>query len=55
MKVMAGDPHAAIARLQPVRARVVSAGAGLGLGMIEPYLALARATIGEIDKARKAL
>ena len=55
MEVMGGDPHAAIARLQPVRARVVSAGAGLGLGMIEPYLALARATIGEIDKARKAL
>lgn len=55
LEVAGGDPHAAIARLQPTRARMVSAGAGLGLGMIEPYLALARATVGEIDEAREAL
>jgi DNA-binding CsgD family transcriptional regulator len=55
LEVMGGDPQAAIARLQPARARMVSAGAGLGLGMIEPYLAHARAAVGEIDEARKAL
>jgi DNA-binding CsgD family transcriptional regulator len=52
---MRGDPQGAIDRLQPARAHMVSAGAGLGLGMIEPYLALARATLGEIDEAREAL
>ena len=55
LEVMGGDPHAAIARLQPARAHMVSAGAGLGLGQLEPYLAIARATIGEIDEAREAL
>jgi predicted ATPase/class 3 adenylate cyclase/DNA-binding CsgD family transcriptional regulator len=55
LEVMGGDPHAAIARLQPARARMLAAGAGLGLGLIEPYLAHARATVGEIDEAREAL
>jgi tetratricopeptide (TPR) repeat protein len=55
LEVMGGDPESAIARLQPTRARMVSAGAGLGLGIIEPYLALARATVGDIDEAREAL
>jgi predicted ATPase/class 3 adenylate cyclase/DNA-binding CsgD family transcriptional regulator len=55
LEVMRGDPHGAIARLQPARARMLSAGAGLGLGLIESYLALARATVGEIDEAREAL
>ncbi|HUO71945.1 MAG TPA: LuxR C-terminal-related transcriptional regulator [Solirubrobacteraceae bacterium] len=55
LEVMRGDPRAAIARLEPARARMVSAGAGLGLGMIEPYLAHARAAAGEIEEARNAL
>jgi DNA-binding CsgD family transcriptional regulator len=34
---------------------MVSAGAGLGLGLIETYLAPARAAVGEFDEAREAL
>ena len=55
LEVMRGDPQAAIARLEPARAHVVSAGAGLGLGILESYLAHARATVGEIDEAHKTL
>ncbi|MGN6169081.1 MAG: LuxR C-terminal-related transcriptional regulator, partial [Solirubrobacteraceae bacterium] len=55
LEVMRGDPDAAIARLQPVRARMVAAGAGLGLGLVESYLSLARATVGDVDDAREAL
>jgi predicted ATPase/class 3 adenylate cyclase/DNA-binding CsgD family transcriptional regulator len=55
LEVMRGDPHEAIARLQPARARMVSVGAGLGVGLIEPYLAIARASVGDFDEAREAL
>jgi DNA-binding CsgD family transcriptional regulator len=55
LEAMRGDPDAAIARLEPARARMVSAGAGLGLGLVESYLALARAAAGDVDEARAGL
>src|SRR5262249_27758937 len=51
----AGDPQAALARLQPTGARMIAAGAGMGLAMTESYLAPARAAIGEIERAREGL
>ncbi|HEY2259469.1 MAG TPA: LuxR C-terminal-related transcriptional regulator [Solirubrobacteraceae bacterium] len=55
LELASGDPRAAVARLEPTRARAITAGAGLALAYTEYFLAPARAAVGEVAQARATL
>jgi DNA-binding CsgD family transcriptional regulator len=55
LELAQGNPQAAVERLQPTRARMVAAGAGLALGYTEFFLAPAQGAVGAIAEARAAL
>jgi predicted ATPase/class 3 adenylate cyclase/DNA-binding CsgD family transcriptional regulator len=55
LEIARGDPQAAIERLEPTRARLIAAGAGLILGPVEGALAVGRATLGDAVEGRRTL
>jgi predicted ATPase len=54
-EVTLGQPARALERIESCRQRVIAAGAGLVLPEIEVALALAKATLGDLDSARAGL
>jgi predicted ATPase/class 3 adenylate cyclase/DNA-binding CsgD family transcriptional regulator len=51
----AGNPQAAVDRLQPIRARMLAAGAGLALAMVDMFIAPARAAVGAVAETQATL
>jgi len=55
LDVHAGNPLEALHRLEPCRGRMVSAGVGLALPIVDGGIALAHAALGRLEEARGAL
>jgi predicted ATPase/class 3 adenylate cyclase/DNA-binding CsgD family transcriptional regulator/tetratricopeptide (TPR) repeat protein len=55
LELAQGDAEAAVARLEPMRAHVLAAGAGLAIAYVEYYLAPAHAARGDVPQARAGL
>ena len=50
-----GEPGAALERLETCRARMVTAGVGLALAFLELGIAVAKASLGRVEEARREL